>query len=249
MDQSLNFPTSWSWNFGDGNTSTVQNPTHAYASVGTYHVALTATNASGNNTATKPSYITVTSAQHSGGELHLGRQPDGGAALRGDLHGHLDQYADLWSWTFGDGSTSTAQNPSHTYTTTGIYTVSLKATNASGNNTRTVTNLIGCCNEVMKYTDTISVTNGTIVSGGLTDIQNDDSNYQNVAVRRFPRLSRKYQVTTNYTPSQLYGVRFEYKGHGTQAATPNATLWMRSVNDGASQLVSAEPDADDATPG
>jgi len=47
-----------------------------------------------------------------------------------------------WSWDFGDGATSTAQNPSHTYTAPGTYTVSLRATNAGGSNTVTKTNLI-----------------------------------------------------------------------------------------------------------
>ena len=57
-DSSTNSPTAWSWNFGDSNTSTVQNPSHGYTAVGSYTVALTATNAYGNNTNTKTSYIT-----------------------------------------------------------------------------------------------------------------------------------------------------------------------------------------------
>ncbi len=47
-----------------------------------------------------------------------------------------------WSWDFGDGSTSTAQNPSHTYTAAGDYTVSLTVTWASGSDTRTRTDYI-----------------------------------------------------------------------------------------------------------
>jgi len=48
-----------------------------------------------------------------------------------------------WSWTFGDGGTSTAQNPSHQYTASGYYTVGLTATNAYGQDTETKTNYIG----------------------------------------------------------------------------------------------------------
>ena len=71
-DQSLNNPTSWFYDFGDGNTSTLQNPTHVYAVAGTYTVALTATNAGGSNTDTKPAYISVVSADVGGddGESH-----------------------------------------------------------------------------------------------------------------------------------------------------------------------------------
>ena len=60
-DQSFNdTPTSWSWTFGDGGTSTAQNPVYAYAASGTYTVSLTATGPSGSDIETKTSYITVT---------------------------------------------------------------------------------------------------------------------------------------------------------------------------------------------
>lgn len=58
-DLSTNAPTSWSWTFGDGGTSTQQNPVHSYASTGQYTVSLTATNATGSDTETKVNYITV----------------------------------------------------------------------------------------------------------------------------------------------------------------------------------------------
>jgi len=59
-DQSTGSPTSWLWNFGDGNTSTLQNPTHAYVTNGTKTVVLTATSGGGSNTLTKTNYIAVT---------------------------------------------------------------------------------------------------------------------------------------------------------------------------------------------
>ncbi len=59
MDMTENFPTTWSWDFGDGNTSTEQNPLHQYAQNGTYTVMLEATNDLGTDTETKMSFITV----------------------------------------------------------------------------------------------------------------------------------------------------------------------------------------------
>ncbi len=61
-DSSTNSPTSWSWTFGDSDSSTAQNPSHTYTAAGSYTVALTATNAYGNNTNTKTNYITVGNA-------------------------------------------------------------------------------------------------------------------------------------------------------------------------------------------
>lgn len=58
-DGSTNTPTSWAWDFGDGTTSTQQNPTHTYSNPGKYTVKLTTTNAVGSGTVTKTDYITV----------------------------------------------------------------------------------------------------------------------------------------------------------------------------------------------
>ncbi len=59
LDQSTNSPTSWAWDFGDGQTANTQNASHTYTTAGTYTVALTATNAGGSNTSTLTNYITV----------------------------------------------------------------------------------------------------------------------------------------------------------------------------------------------
>ncbi len=70
-DTSTNSPTSWSWTFGDGGTSTTRYPVHTYTAAGNYTVSLTATNSKGSDTKTKSDYITVTS----GGD---GEPTDGG---------------------------------------------------------------------------------------------------------------------------------------------------------------------------
>jgi C1A family cysteine protease len=58
-DLSANSPTAWLWNFGDGTTSTLQNPSHTYATSGAFSVTLTATNTYGNNAVTKSNLINV----------------------------------------------------------------------------------------------------------------------------------------------------------------------------------------------
>ena len=59
-DTSIGQPTSWAWTFGDGGTSTAQNPSHVYTVAGTYSVTLQVTNALGSDGITKTNYITVT---------------------------------------------------------------------------------------------------------------------------------------------------------------------------------------------
>jgi len=63
---------SWAWNFGDGGTSSAQNPSHIYTSAGTYTVSLTVTTSVGSDTETKTGYITV----DGGGSSTLVLQPN-----------------------------------------------------------------------------------------------------------------------------------------------------------------------------
>ena len=139
-DQSANNPTSWEWDFGDGNTSTVQNPTHIYTTAGVYSVKLIATSNVGADTITKTDYITVNSlvpvAEFSANKTTINQ---------GDAVVFSDQSANnptSWEWDFGDGSTSTVQNPNHTYATAGVYTVQLIVANSVAVDTITKTNYI-----------------------------------------------------------------------------------------------------------
>lgn len=59
FDESSGSPTSWLWNFGDGNTSSLQNPVHTYATSNIYTVSLTTTNQFGSHDETKLNYVEV----------------------------------------------------------------------------------------------------------------------------------------------------------------------------------------------
>lgn len=65
-DQSTNTPTSWQWDFGDGNSSTQQNPSHTYNNAGSYSVTLSISNSYGNDTKTHNNYITVSNSNNAG---------------------------------------------------------------------------------------------------------------------------------------------------------------------------------------
>ncbi len=139
-DLSTNSPTSWAWDFGDGGTSTAQNPSHTYNVAGTYTVSMTATNAGGSNQMVKTNYITVNTCVAPVAGFS-------GTPVSGDyplVVNFTDQStnASTYSWDFGDGNTSTASNPSHTYTAAGTYTVSQTVTNGCGSNQSVMTNYI-----------------------------------------------------------------------------------------------------------
>jgi PKD repeat protein len=135
-DTSSNNPNEWNWEFGDGSTSTDANPAHAYAAAGTYTVNLTASNADGSDTTSKT--ITVTGASVSPTASFTLAPQIGRAPLTVKFTDKSVNAASI-KWDFGDGTTSTESNPSHTYTT-GFYIVKLTATN--GNKSSTAANII-----------------------------------------------------------------------------------------------------------
>ena len=162
-DQSTSTPTTWSWDFGDGNTSSNQNPSHTYNSVGVYTVELTATNAYGFDTETKTNYITVNSSAPIAVFIASETSIDEGTSIA-----FTDQSTNTpttWDWTFGDGNTSSDQNPSHTYSSVGIYTVKLTVTNDYGYDTETKRNYIKVYLHGLGLTDTDGNTYTSIIIG------------------------------------------------------------------------------------
>ncbi len=141
-DQSTNTPTSWQWDFGDGNTSTQQNPSHTYNDAGTFAVTLTATNEYGSNTKTETDYIVVSAGGSSPVAAFSATPTNGTAPLSVNFTDQSINTPTSWQWDFGDGGSSTEQNPTHTYNTDGSYTVSLMVTNEYGSDTKTITGYI-----------------------------------------------------------------------------------------------------------
>lgn len=147
--------TSWIWDFGDGtiDNSGNPNPTHTYVSPGTFPVSLQVVDSNGCTSSflingyigVSPSPVAdfstnVTSACQPPLTVDFTDQSSGSGLLS-------------YSWDFGDGSTSTLQNPTHTYTTQGVFTVTLTVTD--GNNCSTTynaNNLIGVQEPLASFT-------------------------------------------------------------------------------------------------
>ena len=125
---------SWQWNFGDGQTVTKTKGgaiSHTYASPGGYTVSMQITDAAGCSANTPyTQYVSVNGPQAafsaSGTDVHLNTTVY--------FNNYTNDYGNsntVYSWDFGDGSTSTDAYPSHTYTKAGTYTVTMTASNPS----------------------------------------------------------------------------------------------------------------------
>ncbi len=129
-------PDQWSWSFGDGGTSALQNPTHIFTDTGRYTIKLTAYNNRCADSVIKMGYTNVLPPI---------------ASFRYSVNCSVNslqvRFTDrsllpsTWSWNFGDGFTSTVQNPTHKYASPGTYTITLTVTRGSCSNqtTRTIT--------------------------------------------------------------------------------------------------------------
>ncbi|MCK9543299.1 MAG: PKD domain-containing protein [Novosphingobium sp.] len=142
--------SSWVWEFGDGYSSYVQNPTHTYTSIGNFDVTLTVYTGSSGYAGTETDFITVTSANPDAD--FTGTPTSGNAPLTvsfTDLSNFDNETVSSWVWEFGDGYTSSAQNASHTYVSEGDYTVILTAYSSSGSDTETKPDYISVASEVV----------------------------------------------------------------------------------------------------
>ncbi|MBL4755926.1 MAG: PKD domain-containing protein [Flavobacteriales bacterium] len=131
IDLSTNSPTAWSWDFGNGNSATSQNPSAVYTDTGTYTVTLVVTNANGSDSVAKVNYITVLESPVPNFTSNI----TNGCSLTVQFADSSSPGSSLitsWFWDFGDGSSSTTQNPAHTYSTAGSYYVGLTVNNSEG---------------------------------------------------------------------------------------------------------------------
>lgn len=128
-------PTAWNWDFGDANSSanssSTQSPTHVFSGPGLYSISLEATTAEGcTNDTARSDYIEVFPVPYANFEL----SPEKVNVLNATI-----EFTDLsapdiatWDWNFGDGEISDLEDPIHTYTDTGIYTIWLSVETVNG---------------------------------------------------------------------------------------------------------------------
>lgn len=121
--------TSYLWDFGDGNTSTLANPTHSYAAAGSYTVTVKTTNHTGCEDVSTGKVVTVTSGPQPSFTFTNNQCANNAIVFTNNSTGTTGSTTYLWD--FGDGNTSTQANPTHTYTVAGTYNVELTASNGA----------------------------------------------------------------------------------------------------------------------
>nr|NQU94330.1 PKD domain-containing protein [Bacteroidota bacterium] len=126
FDLSQGEPITWLWDFGNGVTSSAQNPVHGFDETGLYSVQLTVGNEVASDSVLKENYIVIIET------LVAGFFADTTLSLAGDTIRFSDISSgipDSWFWEFGDGITSTIQNPEVQYQNPGIYSIKLTVSN------------------------------------------------------------------------------------------------------------------------
>ncbi len=114
------YGTQYYWNFGDGGTSSLENPTYTFYNAGTFEVQLATYGYGGQSTTIQT--ITVNPLPHA--FFHV--TPEVVTIPEESIQCYnQSNLASFWLWNFGDGQSSTEENPTYTYTHEGEYDISL----------------------------------------------------------------------------------------------------------------------------
>jgi PKD repeat protein len=163
--------TNYFWSFGDGDTSALKEPAHTFTNAGSYSVTFTVIRPGGTNSITKPGLILATNPPPP--IVDFVGAPTNGLVPLTVYFTNLTTGATSFTWDFGDGDTSTDEDPSHTFTNAGSYTITLTAASPGGTNALTWTNYVVVTNLPLPTVDfAASPTNGfaplTVAFSNLT---------------------------------------------------------------------------------
>ncbi|MCG7844769.1 MAG: PKD domain-containing protein, partial [Methanomassiliicoccales archaeon] len=124
--------TSWHWAFGDGHTSSEQNPQNTYAGNGIYVVELTVTDEDGSVDSATINVTVNDSAPTSIFQIDTASPMEKQVVTFSDHSTYIVDPIVSWYWTFGDGGNSTLKDPTHAYQNNGTYLITLYVTDSDG---------------------------------------------------------------------------------------------------------------------
>ena len=194
---------SWSWSFGDGNSSTEQNPTHQYVDNGAYNVTLSINDNYGASASTSQQ-INVLNVAPTAGFVY---SPDNPTDLQEvnftDTSSDLDGNIVNWTWDFGDGNLSYLQNPLYRYADNGTYTITLTVTDddgAKGIASQHILILNAAPSANFVYSPTNPTTNDTL---RFTDISRDNDG---TIIARFWNFGASQSFENRGRPQSIFSV-------------------------------------------
>jgi PKD repeat protein len=223
---------SRAWNFGDGTTSTATNPSKTYSADGTYSVQLTVTDNLGATHSVTRS-VTVTGPANVAPTANFSFVASGLTANFSDSSTDSDGTIASRSWNFGDGSTSTATNPSKTYSAAGTYGVQLTVTDNAG-----ATNAVTKSVTVTAPANVAPTANYSFTTSGLTATFSNTSTDSDGTIASSSWNFGDGTTSTTASPSKTYAAAGTYSvaltvtdnGGATNTVTKSVTVTAPPLN-------------------
>jgi gliding motility-associated-like protein len=221
------------WDFGNGNTSTQQNPSTTYTTSGNFNVSLIVTNSFGcSKTLVKSNYIHTYNLP----TASFSSSNNNSCSIPATVNfTNTSSGATSYLWLFGTGATSTQQSPSYTYTSAGSYTVTLIATNSNGcKDTTIMTNYVNVGNVNAQFTSPSSVcaNNGITFTNTSTPGPGNSTWYFGDG-----NTSTQSSPTHTYTTAGTYTVKLVVNSNGCSDSVTHQVV----VNPGPSASFTATP--------
>ena len=224
--------TGYTWNFGDGGpTSSSTNPSHTYASAGTYNVTLTANSSSCNDD------TTITVSVNQAPVVAFTAPVLSGCDSLTVQFSNTTTGSPSYTWNFGDGSAaSSSTNPAHTYTSSGTYTVTLIAT-------------LGSCADTLIRTGYIAIHHQPTSSFTATTVcQGDSAHFTNASTGNGDPITTYSWTFGDGGISALTNPAHMYSASGTYTAILAASTAYCTDYDTVSVSVTSGPVVNFSTP-
>jgi PKD repeat protein len=205
---------SYHWNFGDGDTSILNHPTHVYANAGNKSVVLVATSDKGcSNTYSSQAIINPLPVAG-----FMASDVCDGTSVNFNNTSSVSSGTNSYNWNFGDGQSSLSTSPAHLYSSAGMYTVQLIATTNKGCvdsvsdqidvnpvPVASFTTMNVCGEDSVIFTNTSSISSGTMTYAWNFGDGNNSSDMNPKHVYTSPgTYSVSLTVTSDKTCSDIY---------------------------------------------